>query len=82
VALHRYRHAPPLCRTLSGAEAAAEGWFRGPPYAVAESVFDENDIEGLRTGAGRGRRMNQLVPIRGAAAPVPALIAAAWRRGA
>ena len=26
--------------------------------------------------------MNQLVPIRGAAAPVPALIAAAWRRGA
>jgi hypothetical protein len=25
--------------------------------------------------------MNQLVPIRGAAAPVPVLIAAAWRSG-
>ena len=21
-------------------------WYRGPPYAVAESVFDENDFEG------------------------------------
>ena len=21
-------------------------WFRGPPYAVSEEVFDENDIEG------------------------------------
>jgi len=21
-------------------------WFNGPPYAVAESVFDENDMEG------------------------------------
>ena len=21
-------------------------WYNGPPYAVAESVFDENDIEG------------------------------------
>jgi hypothetical protein len=38
--------SPALHRTLSGAEAEAEGWFRGPPYAVAESVFDENDIEG------------------------------------
>lgn len=21
-------------------------WFNGPPYAVSESVFDENDMEG------------------------------------
>jgi hypothetical protein len=31
---------------LSRDEAEAEGWFNGPPYAVAESVFDEYDIEG------------------------------------
>ncbi len=37
--------APDLCRTLSQAEAEAEGWFKGPPYAVAETVFDEYDIE-------------------------------------
>jgi hypothetical protein len=35
-------------RTLSGAEAEVEGWFNGPPYAVAEHVFDENDLEGCR----------------------------------
>lgn len=33
-------------RTLGREEAEAEGWFTGPPYAVAESVFDEDDIEG------------------------------------
>ncbi len=33
-----------LFRTLAYNEAKAEGWFRGPPYAVAESVFDENDM--------------------------------------
>jgi hypothetical protein len=33
-------------RTLSHSEAAAEGWFNGPPYAAAESVFDENDLGG------------------------------------
>ena len=38
--------------TLSGADAEAEGWFKGPPYAVAESVFDENDIEGCAPGPG------------------------------
>ena len=42
--------SPALRRTLSGAEAEAEGWFRGPPYAVVESVFDENDIEGCSPG--------------------------------
>ena len=38
--------APEWRRILSCAEAEAEGWFNGPPYAVSESVFDENDIEG------------------------------------
>ena len=33
-------------RTLNRGEAEAEGWFRGPPYAVAEVVFDEYDQEG------------------------------------
>ena len=28
-------------RTLGYAEAEAEGWFNGPPYAGVESVFDE-----------------------------------------
>ena len=37
---------PERHRTLSHAEAEAEGWFNGPPYAVAESVFDEFDLEG------------------------------------
>lgn len=31
---------------LSEAEAAALGWFNGPPYAMAERVFDEAEIEG------------------------------------
>jgi hypothetical protein len=31
-------------RTLGFAEAEAEGWFHGPPYAVAEHVFDEEGI--------------------------------------
>jgi hypothetical protein len=34
-------NVPPYRRTLSGAEAEAEGWFNGPPYAVREKVFDE-----------------------------------------
>jgi hypothetical protein len=33
-------------RLLDRAAAEAEGWFNGPPYAVAEHVFDEYDIEG------------------------------------
>jgi hypothetical protein len=37
---------PERRRILSRGEAEAEGWFNGPPYAVAESVFDEYDIEG------------------------------------
>jgi hypothetical protein len=35
---------PELQRTLSQAEAEADGWFNGPPYAVAEVVFDEDDL--------------------------------------
>ena len=31
---------------LSGADDEAEGWFQGPPYPVAEDVFDAFDIEG------------------------------------
>ena len=38
--------APQRRRILSRAEAEAEGWFDEPPCAVAERVFDENDIEG------------------------------------
>jgi antitoxin ParD1/3/4 len=34
-----------LRRTLSQTEAEAEGWFNGPPYAVAEAVFDEDSIK-------------------------------------
>lgn len=33
-------------QTLSGADAEAQGWFDGPPYGVAEMVFDEDDFEG------------------------------------
>ena len=31
-------------RILNQAEAKGDGWFTGPPYALAESVFDEYDI--------------------------------------
>jgi hypothetical protein len=37
--------APPVHRPLSESEARAEGWFNGPPYALAEDVFDEYDFE-------------------------------------
>jgi len=39
-------NAPELRRTLNRAEAEAQGWFNGPPYAVAESAFDEYDQQG------------------------------------
>jgi hypothetical protein len=38
------------CCVMPYAEAAARGWFKGPPYAVEESVFDENDMMGCSTG--------------------------------
>jgi hypothetical protein len=37
---------PRLRRRLARAGAEAEGWFNGPPYAVSETVFDENDQDG------------------------------------
>ena len=37
---------PGLRRTLDRAGAETEGWFSGPPYAVRETVFDENDQDG------------------------------------
>lgn len=27
-----------------------ESWYDGPPYAVAEQVFDENDLEACEEG--------------------------------
>jgi len=33
-------------RLLNQQEAEIEGWFNGPPYALAEHVFDEDDIIG------------------------------------
>lgn len=38
--------APGARRILTQAEAEADGWFNGPPYAVIEDVFDEDDLEG------------------------------------
>lgn len=32
---------------ISEIEAEHYGWFDGPPYAVAEQVFDEFDLEGI-----------------------------------
>ncbi len=32
---------------ISEIEAGHYGWFDGPPYAVAEQVFDECDLEGI-----------------------------------
>lgn len=31
--------------TLKYEQANAAGWFIGPPYAVSEVVFDEDDLE-------------------------------------
>jgi len=31
--------------SLSGGDAEAQGWFSGPPFAVAERVLDEYDLE-------------------------------------
>jgi hypothetical protein len=39
-------NTPEMRRSLSRDEAEAGGWFNGPPYAVAEHVFDEYDQEG------------------------------------
>lgn len=36
--------------TLNRTEAEADGWFNGPPYAIAEVVFDEHAIEECSAG--------------------------------
>lgn len=38
--------------TLDRAKAEAEGWFKGPPYAVGERVFDEHDQRACSLAAG------------------------------
>jgi hypothetical protein len=37
---------PELCCTLSREQAERVGWFNGPPYALAEHVFNEDDFAG------------------------------------
>ena len=44
--------------TLNRAGAEREGWFNGPPYAVNEKVFDEQDMKGCRL-EGRNRGNDQ-----------------------
>jgi hypothetical protein len=34
----------PVRRYLTQEEAGLEGWFNGPPYVLAEVVFDEDGI--------------------------------------
>ena len=41
----------PEHRSLNRVEAENEGWFEGPPYAVLESVFDEEDQKGCSVEA-------------------------------
>ena len=45
------RNGPARFETLSNAEAEAAGWFKGPPYAIAENVFDEYDVQGCDAAA-------------------------------
>jgi hypothetical protein len=44
--MRQERGEEPRPYTLTGAQAAADGWFNGPPYAVVEHAFDEYDQEG------------------------------------
>ena len=39
---------------LNHDEATARGWFNGPPYAVAEVLFDEDDQAGCCPIVGAG----------------------------
>lgn len=45
----------PIPETVPRNVLRKEGWFDGPPYAVAETVFDENDIGGCSTGPEEGK---------------------------
>ena len=49
IRIDRVKIAGTVRRVLLGDEAEAEGWFNGPPYAVLERVFDENDQQGCYT---------------------------------
>jgi hypothetical protein len=40
-----YKDGQERIRKLTKEEAEAEGWFIGPPYAVEEVAFDEDDME-------------------------------------
>jgi hypothetical protein len=35
-------------------DAPDESWYAGPPYAIAEHVFDENDLAGCSTSSALG----------------------------
>lgn len=35
----------PLGACVSHEDAQVQGWFNGPPYALEETVFDENDMQ-------------------------------------
>lgn len=37
---------PEAVRVISREEAERDGWFNGPPYAIFETVFDEDDMLG------------------------------------
>jgi hypothetical protein len=41
-----------IIRHLSQPEAEKQGWFSGPPYAVAEYVFDEDAMEDCEPSSG------------------------------
>lgn len=43
--------ADSLHKSLNAREAEQEGWFKGPPYAVVETVFDEYDHLGCSLDA-------------------------------
>lgn len=40
---------PEAVRVISREEAERDGWFNGPPYAVFETVFDEDDMLGCES---------------------------------
>lgn len=46
--------SPASSRRLDRAEAEAEGWFKGPPFAVAEMVFDEYDQQACERSPAKG----------------------------
>jgi len=54
--------SPELVRTLNRAEAEAEGWFNGPPYAVAEHVFGEDGIVDCSTSPAGDTRTEADLP--------------------